>query len=311
MLVIFDIVKRNVNVLGLSGLIKMLYSVLYNIFKNNYPRLANTFLVKRDNILFEFINELYLQIDKVPLQSPHKDCDNTIWVFWWQGEQDAPKVIHYCINSIRKHALGWNVVVISKDNIKEYLTLPDYIYQKLGRGISFVQLSDIVRVSLISTYGGGWIDAGMLITSDIPIQISNYTYFTIKNSYRKTSLVSQFRWTGSFMFGKPQNPLISQMYKLFLIYWKENDYLTEYFLIDYFEAFLYDKDIVCKKLIDAVPISNDRLYHDGLSKYWNKEYDNHIYNEITESTWVHRLTYKADYSKNDNTFFNRIVKDYM
>lgn len=243
---ILNVIKRNVCVLGLQGFLKMIYSCLYKVCVNVSPKASAFFLKKRDEILFRYINRLYRERDKVSLQTPKKECENTIWVFWWQGEDKAPSIIQYCINSIRKHCVGWKVTIISKDNISNYLSLPAFITDKVGQGISFVQLSDIVRVSLVSTYGGGWIDAGMLMTGDIPSSISKYTYFTIKNSYRPSSLVSQYRWTGSFMFGHANNPIATNMYKLFILYWSKNKYLTEYFLIDYLEAFLYNNNKECK-----------------------------------------------------------------
>ena len=58
-----------------------------------------------------------------------------IWVMWWQGEQAAPELVRMCIDSIRRNANGAEVVVITKDNYRDYVDIPDYIIEKHRAGV--------------------------------------------------------------------------------------------------------------------------------------------------------------------------------
>ena len=83
-----------------------------------------------------------------------------IWVMWWQGEQAAPELVRMCIDSIRRNANGAEVVVITKDNYRDYVDIPDYIIEKHRAGvISFAHLADITRMFLLAGYGGLWLDS--------------------------------------------------------------------------------------------------------------------------------------------------------
>ena len=95
-----------------------------------------------------------------------------IWVMWWQGEQAAPELVRMCIDSIRRNANGAEVVVITKDNYRDYVDIPDYIIEKHRAGvISFAHLADITRMFLLAEYGGLWLDSTIYVSRAIPEDI--------------------------------------------------------------------------------------------------------------------------------------------
>ena len=51
-----------------------------------------------------------------------------IWVCWWTGEESAPPLVQQCIRSIRKNAGVHPVYLITKQNYREYVEIPHYIY---------------------------------------------------------------------------------------------------------------------------------------------------------------------------------------
>ena len=83
------------------------------------------------------------------------DKDYPIWIFWEQGIEQAPEVVKICVNSIIEHNPERKVNIISRDNLEDYIELPDYIVEKHKCGkISYAHFSDIVRFALLYTWGG-------------------------------------------------------------------------------------------------------------------------------------------------------------
>lgn len=83
-----------------------------------------------------------------------------IWTMWWQGYKQAPAIVKCCIESMKRYNEGVCITVIDASNYEEYISIPFYIEEKFRQGmISVTHLSDIIRMKLISKYGGLWIDA--------------------------------------------------------------------------------------------------------------------------------------------------------
>ncbi|MDE7095373.1 MAG: capsular polysaccharide synthesis protein, partial [Anaeroplasmataceae bacterium] len=56
---------------------------------------------------------------------PHQ-ISNKIWVAWFQGEENAPILVKKCIESIRSSFPDREVVILTEDNFKEYVDIPEY-----------------------------------------------------------------------------------------------------------------------------------------------------------------------------------------
>ena len=62
-----------------------------------------------------------------------------IWTLWWQGEDHAPEIVKICHNQLKKNANGAKVIIITKDNYKDYIELPPYILEKREKGYITIQ----------------------------------------------------------------------------------------------------------------------------------------------------------------------------
>ena len=86
-----------------------------------------------------------------------------VFVFWWQGLDGAPDIVKSCIASMRRHIGSHPLVVITRDNVWDYVDIPEYIYEKVERKIiTQTQISDIQRIALLERYGGLWLDATIM-----------------------------------------------------------------------------------------------------------------------------------------------------
>lgn len=92
-----------------------------------------------------FINESKKKITK----------NAPIFVFWWQGEKDMPKIVKACVDSIKRNCGSHPFNLITKDNYYKYVEIPEYILEKLNsKIITLTHFSDILRMTLLYEYGG-------------------------------------------------------------------------------------------------------------------------------------------------------------
>ena len=87
-----------------------------------------------------------------------------IWAYWADGFKVAPPLIELCVDSWRKNSGISEIRLLDDQNLSEFLTpqdLPRYF-----EGLPVQQKSDAVRLALLARYGGFWLDASTLITSD-------------------------------------------------------------------------------------------------------------------------------------------------
>lgn len=171
--------------------------------------------------------------------------DESIFIMWWQGEDNAPGLVRACIDSVRKHACGHAVIVISKDNVGDYIHLPEFILSKVSQGkMTFTHLSDIIRLNLLSLYGGAWIDSTVFCARDISSDLFARPFHSIHfGNYTKDP--SHGRWTTFMMFAQKGNEIMRRTLKCHYLYWRKHDVVADYIMFDYF--------------IDQVITDNDEL----------------------------------------------------
>lgn len=213
-----------------------------------------------------------------------------IWYFWLQGEENLPPIPKLCLQSIRKHANGHEVRVLTADNYKEYVNIPDILIEKyrLGR-IKAAHFADILRVELLAQQGGLWLDATMLVTRDLPQEIFEVPFFSVKTESRRY-FVSQCRWAVFCLGAQKGNPLFVQLASLFEQYLMSTDLFVDYFLFDNFIDMLYQRYPLIKAQIDNLPMNNPRV-HDMASLLCSHISDKD-FEGLVKDTYLFKLSYK-------------------
>lgn len=94
-----------------------------------------------------------------------------IWQYWGQGidKDELPEIIQICFDSVDRNKNDYQVIRLTDITISEYIDLPDFVWRK-REYVQFTRtfFSDLLRVALLSTYGGVWLDATILLTGSIP-----------------------------------------------------------------------------------------------------------------------------------------------
>ena len=240
------------------------------------------------------------------------DAKSPIWVCWMQGYDNAPIIVKKCIDSIRI-STNHPVHIITKDNIDTFIQLPDYIMEKYNKQIiTNAQFSDILRMCLLSQYGGIWIDATIFVPRKLPEKIFQYQFYTCKRKPQKSGYVSNYMWT-SFLNGCQKNCIVQKVVNdLFLAYWEKYDYLIDYLLVDYFIMLVYRNLPKAKDLIDNVPYNNLLVeeLQNRMSMSFNKEdYDNLLYNS---GTFLFKLSWRMKFEEKtvdgNTTYFAQFLE---
>ena len=200
------------------------------------------------------------------------DSKSPIWIMWYQGIEKAPPIVLSCFHSIIKNRANHKVYIISKYNLEKYIQLPSYIMKKFKEGaFSITHFSDIVRMALLSKYGGYWIDSTYFITS--PLIHINTTFYTLKLNYCwiKNHPFINCLWSGNFMAVGKNSFIATYSYMAFLHYWKKYNRLIEYFLIDYIIYIAYNEVQKLKKVINDLPFVTCNIF--SFYKILNSTYE--------------------------------------
>lgn len=214
-----------------------------------------------------------------------------LWVCWWQGEADMPPIARACLHSLRMQAGRHPVTLITKANFREFVDFPDYILRKLSEGnISLTHFSDLLRVSLLSRYGGIWADATLLLPGPAVDSFirPDATFWSCHHRpiYHN---ISRGGWVGFFWACGKGHPLPSFIRDLLFKYWDTYDRLVEYLLIDYCFAIARAHIPAIHDMIEALPLTT----MGPLGKRLAEPYDPQEWEAYRRDFDFHKLSYKA------------------
>jgi len=284
------------------------------LFKNN-KYLFNYFNNKKHNqilyILQRKYNYLIIKYNKL-FNDSYQDkplISDIIWICWWDGIENMPPIVKACYNSVNKYSQGFKVNLITKNNLSDYITLPEHIDKKVkNKNISITHLSDIIRALLIKKYGGLWLDATVLVTDNINM---DYPYlFTIRREYGGDN-VSKRRWAGNCIAGSVNNPLFEFLSEFFSEYWKNNNFLIDYFLIDYAIMLAFNNIPLINKMIND--IGNNNIEYLTFNENLHKEFSMDLYRKTICNTKFHKLYWRFKnnkFSDNKLTLYNYILQHF-
>jgi len=105
-------------------------------------------------LVITILNGYYTKKEGFTTEIPKK-----IWTFW--DNDDIPEIIQKCIHTWKKHNPNYEITVVNKSNLSEYL--PDVDFSKIKHIENSPQkYSDMVRLHLLAKYGGIWSDASII-----------------------------------------------------------------------------------------------------------------------------------------------------
>ena len=186
--------------------------------------------------------------DLLPRTVPKK-----IWIFWAQGWDNAPPLVKLCRDSWTANNPNYEINLLSQDDIVQYVTL-DYSLE--GKKLTPTNYSNILRLSILSKYGGVWVDA----TTFCSAPLDSWVPFIMQSGFfafekPKTTVAD---W---ILVAEINNPLIVCWEKYVKLYWKfafeQGPYFWPHYLFEY--MLMYEQGV--RSIWSRTPrISSDGPY---------------------------------------------------
>lgn len=257
---------------------------------------------------YQYIKNKYGQFvedQEISLGVP--EANPPIWVFWWQGEENAPLLIQRCIQSIRRHASGHPVKVVDQHNYMDFVSLPPHILQKREAGIiSLTHFSDILRMALLAEYGGLWLDATIYVTGSLERAFQG-ELFTVRNPNPEDENISHWEWSVFAMGGSAGCSLFSKVRDLLYKYWQDNDFLVDYYVFDYMVRLVVDNCPAIRETLNEIESNNRDIY------YYQQHFSESADQYTEKDTWLYKLSWKGSYDivtpTGEETLYGRWLRE--
>ena len=272
------------------------------------------FSYKRYGVLSNYLYKKYKDIlidepDTNKIGSNYKT-----FVFWWHGlDEKTPFVVRTCISSIRKYSK--EVILITKDNYFKYVDIPNYIIDKVNKGIiSLTHFSDILRVSLLYKYGGLWLDATVYLNKPFD-DISNYSFYSprLKLSILQKYFPSRGKWAIFALASSKGSVIMKNAQNVLFEYHKYSDGLIDYFFIDYTLEIQYRFLHYPKEIINKCPFNNANINMLNLflpTLVFLHRFNKRHFDNLSKNTCVFKMTYKYKRKKiKANSYLNVLSKN--
>ena len=224
--------------------------------------------------------------------------DKIIWQYWAQGYDDIPEIVRTCLRSVDNYAGDYSLIRLTDANLSDYLDLPDFVLRKRAT-YSLAHFSDLLRLILLKTYGGVWMDATIFMTGSIPQKWSESDFLVFRRDphepdykYWRSTYAYYFGWAkgfrvnmlNSFIIAKKGDKTVSELCDLMLLWWKGHDNVPDYFFFQILYD-VYDCHEEFQLISDTLPHYLQQSINDPKFSIMQRE-------DIFKRFPIHKLNYK-------------------
>jgi hypothetical protein len=230
------------------------------------------------------------------------------WQYWHQGiNENTSKMVLECLGSVQKYRGEYEIILLTDKTVWDYVELPDFVFEKFGKnGFNFAKLANLIRLYLLSAYGGVWLDATIYLTGPVDKTMLDADFFAFQRTevpphdakifqkfdplYFSWKPVFFAKMLNSFMIAKTNNKIVADLLSIHLEYWKKEAKIGHYYLFQILFNQMTRND-EWKKLNCEIIGDTDchRLQVASLDKF-----DSSKFNEIKAKSNIHKLTYRFD-----------------
>ncbi len=217
------------------------------------------------------------------------EASNKVWICWFQGIEQAPELVQKCYQSVKQNMADKEVIMLTSENVFDYIQFPDFIVEKWKAGIiTHTHMTDLMRLELLIRYGGLWLDATVFCSDN---NIPTYFYQSDLFMYQclKPGRDGHANYISSWlMTAKTNSKVLMAVRDMCYAYWKENNSMWDYFLLHDFIAIVLDR---FQDEARAIVPRDNATPHILLLRLFDK-FDEETWNAIKTQTPFHKLTYK-------------------
>lgn len=272
------------------------------------------------------------------MQKLSQKVPKKIWIMWLQGLDKAPHVVKECYKSWVSLNPGWEVILLDEHNVHSYIAVQHVL--AADNNLEIQARSDIIRINLLASHGGVWVDATCLCLEPLDNWLekaakSGFFAFHKPNkiklmdnwfmaAHKESYLVKKLRdegnayWLTNTGLTRRRNTLSSKVLEALL---NSSIHTTKFWFsfpvrkiakaypypwFQFLFARLVEKDADFKEIWERTPkISADlphKLQRLGLTNQLTEEAKKEIH---SRSTPLYKLTWKYDISKyNESTILH-------
>lgn len=189
------------------------------------------------------------------IDETHKPALFVIWL-----QEDMPEIVKYCINKMKTQT-QYQFILITAQNVSQYIDIPAHIQKYYDNNqICSADYSDYIRIKLLETYYGIYLDATCLLRDNIPEYVINKPYWSVKGDYQKNTnpiAMLHFHYGQVYALGGFDNRVYSYVRQMFDEYYKHFQYNFSYYMVYYFFEYAYLMISQVRTIIDCLNDNND------------------------------------------------------
>lgn len=257
------------------------------------------------NRAYHYINKKYGKYIKDHLYENKEGnaLNKNIWICWFQGIENAPNIVKKCYESVKRNMPDRKITVITKENMNDYVKFPSYIIEKWKKGIiSNAHFSDLLRLELLISHGGLWIDSTVYLSNEVPKYVFENRLFL----YRGMCYADEtFLFNNWFIYAVKDNAYLKTIRDMLFMFWKKENKVRDYFIWHIFAKMISNYYIQDIKQVHNFTDQDAHLLNDNIFEKYSETY----FEELTKITSIHKLSYKWDIpSDYKETYYEYIIE---
>jgi len=204
-----------------------------------------------------------------------------LWCFWLQGWHNAPDLVKACAATWRRHNPDWTIHYLSSENMGAFFD-PDGEFQKLfEKDVPIEALSDVLRIELLSRFGGVWVDSTLYCLRPL----DEWIHEVASSGFFAFDRPGQDRMLSSWFLAAEEDSYLVEVWRRdALAYWKNRDERDHYFWFHRLFEAAYASDRRFREIWDVVPKVSAKDPHYFLP------YEKHLFRSVND---FDRLTVEA------------------
>lgn len=217
-----------------------------------------------------------------------------IYIYWAQGFENAPFIVNKCLNSWKKHNKDWEIILLTDENLKNYIDIEKEIPNISKKDISKTHYSDLVRLFLLEKYGGCWCDSTTYCMLPLNKWLEKFikSGFFAFNNPRKGIPMSNW-----FLYSEKNNFIIRELKNELINFWNNNEKINNYFLFHHIFRDLIKKNVNFRNVWKNTSKLSAKPCHFLLRSILNKVTLKDYIHMKKIHTPLYKLTYKYNHKK--------------
>ena len=224
--------------------------------------------------------------DATPRRMPRE----FVFSIWLQGEEQAPRIVKSCWDSIRRHC-NEELVILDAKTIPDWIDLPSGILAQWQSGrMKPCHFTDICRLELLWKYGGYWMDATDYMCHPVPEEIACQPFFLYMGDKEEYSPFVQ----NCFIRAYAHHPIIGAWKEMLRLYWVHHSRAFDYFLPHRLLRHVVMNDSTIAAFFAQMPhICHNCTHTVRWGGFWEKPFDKETFSKLAAEGAFQKLEYKS------------------